>query len=430
MESARGLLRSGPAARRTQAACRRATLSARMRRFHFAARARRALERQLRRVRGVERRVIALAPRGEPIGRALLSYIVDPFLAPPGRPLSTAHTQIWESREIGLILVRLGFAVDVIHWTNRAFRPRARYDLLIDVRLNLERLAPWVGADCLKVMHAETAHPDFYNPAQRARLAALARRRGIVLPPYKQIAPNRAIESADCATILGNERTQATYRFAGKPLYPVPISQPVLYPFPEDKDFGAARREFVWFGSGGLVHKGLDLVLDAFAARPDLALAVAGPVDRERGFERAYARELYATPNIRTLGWIDIAGPAFAELTRRTLALVYPSCSEGQSGGTVTCLHAGLVPVVTPEVGLDVAPEWGVVLAAPTVGALLGAVDELSARQPAELAAMARRAWEHARAHHTHERFSEAYRAQMLAILERFRPALRARVAT
>jgi glycosyltransferase involved in cell wall biosynthesis len=397
--------------------------------LHLVPRARRALARLVRRTRGVERRAVHLAPDGEPVGRALLSYIVDPFLAPLDAPLTSAHTHYWESREIGRILVALGFAVDVIHWTHTGFVPAAPYDLLIDVRINLERLAPRVGPDCLKVMHVETAHPSFYNPAQRARVAALAARRGVVLPPYKEIAENRAIESADCATILGNERTQATYRFAGKPLYPVPISQPVLYPFPAGKELAAARREFLWFGSGGLVHKGLDLVLDAFAGLPDLGLAVVGPVDRERPFEHAFERELYRLPNVRTHGWMDIEAPAFLELARRTLALVYPSCSEGQSGGTVTCMHAGLVPVVTPEVGVDVAPEWGVILAEPTVEAIRRAVVELSQRPPGELEAMARAAWGFARAHHTRERFSTVYRAQMLAILERFRPALRARIA-
>ncbi len=373
--------------------------------------------------------MIHFTPASAPVGRALFSYIVDPFLLPLDAPLPTSHTHYWESREMVRILVGLGFAVDAIHWTNASFRPTARYELVVDVRRNLERLAPLLDADCLKVMHIETAHPSFYNSAQCERLAALEHRRGIVLPPYKMIEENRAIESADCATILGNERTQATYRFAGKPLYPLPISQPVLYPAPAGKDLAAARREFLWFGSAGMVHKGLDLVLDAFAELPDHRLTVVGPVDRERAFERAYARELYSTSNVRASGWMDIASPEFLALARTTLALVYPSCSEGQSGGVVTCLHAGLLPVVTPEVGLDVAPEWGVVLAEPTVDAIRTAVVALGERPPGELAAMADAAWSYARRNHTRERFATVYREQMLAIFGRFRPALRARIA-
>ena len=64
------------------------------------------------------------------------------------------------------------------------------------------------------------------------------------------------------------------------------------------------------------MHKGLDLVLEAFARMPELHLTVCGPIHEEPAFEAAFRRELYETPNIETLGWVDIASPAFAELLR------------------------------------------------------------------------------------------------------------------
>ena len=140
--------------------------------------------------------------------------------------------------------------------------------------------------------------------------------------PRKMLEPNRAIESADCATLLGNEFTMGTYAFAGKPLYTIPISQPFPYDWPADRDLERARRRFIWFGSGGLVHKGLDLTLEAFAGLPDHHLTVFGPVDRERDFERSYARELYRTPNIHTIGWVDIAGRRFRDVTASSIGLV------------------------------------------------------------------------------------------------------------
>lgn len=391
-------------------------------------RGRRFLDRTLRRLRRTERRVVTLSPAGDPIGRALFSYILDPFLLPDGAEPPHSHTHFWESLAIGRTLVDLGFAVDVIHWTNQRFLPAAPYDLLIDVRINLERLAPLVGPGCLKLMHIETAHHRFYNAAQERRREELASRRGIRLAPYKTIAENRAIESADAATILGNVVTQATYAHAGKSLWPVPISQPFLSPFPEGKDYSEARRRFLWFGSGGLLHKGLDRVLEVFSALPHLGLTVLGPVEREPEFERAFARELYATPNIATRGWIDVAGPTFATIARENLALVYPSCSEGQNGGAVTCMHAGLLPVLSRESGIDLAPDRGVLLATSTLEEIRGAVLDLAARPPAELEAASRRAWEWVRAHHTRQRFAAAYRDALREILDRFRPALARRL--
>lgn len=391
----------------------------------FLDRARRWLERGLRKMRGIDERVVSLErPDRSPGPRALFSYILDPFLLPPGRPVPYSHTNFWESRAMAETLRELGFQVDVIHWTNRTFRPAVDYDLIVDVRLQLDRLSPVLGSRCLKVLHAETCHYRFHNRAQLERLQRLERRRGIRLAPYKLVEENRAIELADCATVLGNEHTRSTYAFAGKPLFSIPISQPFLYDFPESKEFDRVRHRFLWFGSSGLLHKGLDLVLEAFASAPDLELEVVGPVDRERDFARAFRNELRRTPNIRCHGWMDIADPAFQRVTRSVAALVFPSCSESHSGSSVTCMHAGLPVLVTRETGLDVDPGYGMLLEDPTPEGVLAACRRISSLPPETLRQMSRQAWTVARARYTRDRFRETYRAALLEILERFRPEL------
>ena len=384
----------------------------------LAADARRLVTKARRRARRVERRVVTLSPSGPrpPRGAVLFSFILDPFLLAPDAAIPYEHTHDWESLRMACTFVELGYEVDAIHWTNASFVPDRHYAALVDVRLNMERLAPLVGPKCLKILHAETAHPGVHNPAQRRRLEDLAARRGVRLPPSRLIEENRAIEHADCATVLGNEFTAASYAFAGKPLYRVPISAPFLYP-PPTKDFGKARRGFLWFGSGGLVHKGLDRVLEAFAGMPDLSLTVCGPIAREPAFEEAYWRELYATPGIRTLGWVDVGSQAFLELARECLAAVYPSCSEGGGGSVVTCMHAGLIPLVTREASVDLPEGGGMLLADASVDGIRAAVRRLAARPASELEAMARRSWAWARERHTRERFASEYRRVIETIL-------------
>lgn len=373
----------------------------------------------LRRARRVERRSITLEPAGPPRGWVLFSFIVDPFLAGGEERISHAHTHDWESWQMARTFLELGFGVDAIHWTNHGFAPRRDYAVFVDVRLNMERFAPRLPVGCLKILHAETSHYTFHNGAQRRRLEALERRRGLRLAPYKLVEANRAAEWADCITLLGNAVTASTYAFAGKPIWPVPISAPFTYPAPEAKDFDRCRRSFLWFGSGGLVHKGLDVALEAFAGMPDFRLFVCGPVRREREFERAFYRELYATPNIRAVGWTDVGSRAFLEVVGECLGLVYPSCSEGQSGGVVTCLHAGLVPVVSDRTGVDIAPDVGLVLEDCSVERVRGAIRALAGRPAAELREMALAGWRYARARHTRERFAAAYREAVEAILAR-----------
>jgi glycosyltransferase involved in cell wall biosynthesis len=176
----------------------------------------------------------------------------------------------------------------------------------------------------------------------------------------------------------------------------------------EGKDFDLCRNHFLWFGSEGLVHKGLDLTLEAFVQMPDCHLTVCGPVHEEQDFEKAYHRELYETPNIHTVGWVDIGGPAFVDIIQKCVGLVYPSCSEGQSGAVVTCLHAGFIPIVSFESGVDVE-DFGIILKECTVEEIKNAIQQLASLPAQELKTRARRTWEFARANHTKEKYSKAF---------------------
>jgi hypothetical protein len=392
------------------------------------ARARRAMTRAQRRLARVETRVGHLVPDGPPVGRALVSYVVDPFLAPRGRPISYAHTQDWESWRIGRTLADLGFEVDAIHWTNQAYVPPGPLDLLIDARSNLERLAPLAGPGCLRIFHAETAHWRTNDEAQLRRLTELEARRGIRLSRTRLVGENHAIETADCAVVLGNEWTLASYRPFGKPLYRVPISNAFEYPSPAGKDFARCRGTFLWFGGVGFVHKGLDRVLDALAGQSGLELLVAAPIDREPDFAAAYARELFATRNVRALGWLDVGGKRFREVAARSLAMAFPSCSEGGGGSVVTTMHAGLIPVVTREASVDIEASEGLLLPDADVETIRRACRELALAPDEKLRRLATGAWSRARAVHSRAAFAANYRTAIIAILERFRPALAARL--
>jgi glycosyltransferase involved in cell wall biosynthesis len=368
-------------------------------------------------------RVVSLKPEGPSRGNVLFSYIIAPFLLKPGEPISASHTHDWESYQMAKTFLDLGYSVDVINYTNRTFLPYKDYAFFVDARRNLERIAPWLNNDCIKIMHIDTSHILFHNAGEASRLLALQQRKGVTLQPRRFEMPNWGIEHADCATMMGNGFTSRTYRYANKPIYCLPISTPVLYPWNDEKDFTACRKRFVWFGSGGMVHKGLDLVLDVFVSMPDYHLTICGPVEREKDFAKAYYKELYETANIRTVGWVDVRGPEFTAIANASIGLIYPSCSEGQCGGVVTCLHAGLIPIVSRESGVDVGDEFGAYLNSCSLDEIRDAVRAVSNLPSQRLKRMARKAWEFARANHTKERFAEEHRKAIGKIIsDRFDP--------
>jgi glycosyltransferase involved in cell wall biosynthesis len=366
-----------------------------------------------------QRRIRSYKPDKPPIGDMLLCYNNTAFFLKRGASIPNSHTYLWESSQIVRTFLELVYRVDVIHENNDRFVPTKKYSIFLGNRTNFHRIARLLNNDCIKILYIDTRHWLFHKMAEYSRLEALKQRRDVVLPARRTMPPNLAIESADYGIVLGNEATMSTYRYAGKPLLPVPISTPVVYPWQDDKNFDVVRKNFLWFGSYGLVHKGLDLVLEAFAEMPEYHLTVCGPVnvEVEKDFQRCYYKELYSTKNIRTVGWVDVSKPEFLAIAKSCLGIVFPSSSEGMNGGVITCMHAGLIPVVSCETGVDVDSTHGVLLKTSSVQEIQEAVRGLSRLGAAELAAMARRNWELARAKHTRETFAAAYASVVSQIM-------------
>lgn len=353
--------------------------------------------------------MVSLAPDGPTRGRVLLAYILDPFLRKPDSPISTAHTHHGESLIIAEVFRGLGFHVDVIDYRNSDFKPETAYDFFVSARTHLERIADLLDPACVTIAHLDTAHYLFNNAAAYARALALKQRRGAVChSSIRIVEPNRAIERADYGALLGGDFLEETYAYAGKPLFRLPIPAMATYPSPKAKDFAACRRRFLWFGSKGLVHKGLDLVVEAFAGMPEAELLVCGPIAEEHEFVDIYRRELYELPNIRTLGWVDVTRPRFLEVTQSCIALVFPSCSESASASSITCMHAGLIPILTREAGVPLG-SYGSTLPDPSIEGIRAAVRTLIAAPVEELRSRACAAWEYARSYHTRDQYRLTY---------------------
>ena len=269
-----------------------------------------------------------LRPDGAPRGRVLLSYIPDAFTSADAEQLVHRHTHYWESVHIAKTYLAHGFAVDVVQYDDAKFMPKKAYDILVSARTDLERLAKLLPENCLKIAHLDTAHFLTNNANALARLVDTRERRGVTLRNLRTIEENWAIEAADMGCVLGNEFTAESYKYAGKPIHRIPISCTDTYPWPEDRNFDDARTRFMWFGSAGFVHKGLDLVLEAFKDLPDLSLTVCGPMESEIRFVNEFHDDLYNTPNIETPGWTDVTGPDYTDGSGTVI--------QTHSGGTIT----------------------------------------------------------------------------------------------
>src|SRR5262249_45718875 len=133
-------------------------------------------------------RVIRLEPRERIKGRTLLSFHIEPYLLDSAKPVPPDHPyhwhpSHWETTDMARSFLELGYAVDVIRFTNRNFVPREAYEIFLDARHNMQRLAPLLPKECLKIFHIDAAHFLFMNRAECQRLLAVQQRRGVTLQP-------------------------------------------------------------------------------------------------------------------------------------------------------------------------------------------------------------------------------------------------------
>ncbi|MBU2578476.1 glycosyltransferase [Patescibacteria group bacterium] len=352
--------------------------------------------------------VVSLKPMGAARGRVLLSYDTTPFLTYPKQPYYRHHSNQWECAEIARLFLERGFNVDIIKWDNTSFKPKRNYVMIVDIHQNIERLLPFLKPSCIKIMHITATHWIFQNAAEYRQLLALKERRHTVISPQRIVPPAKNIEHADYATILGNEFTRSTYAYAGKILFPIPSSTTTVFDKPTEKDFESCRKNFIWIGGNGFVLKGLDLVLEYFSENSEYHLTVCGKISSEPDFEKLYRRELYEMPNIKTVGKINIASKEFGEIINKSLGLIFPSASEGQSGSVITSMHAGLIPIISRESGVDVE-NFGIILKNNSKESICETINMLAKESSSQLRERAYAAWEYARKHNTQETFSRAY---------------------
>jgi hypothetical protein len=348
-----------------------------------------------------------------PVGkkRALLSYTTFPFICTESE--LTGHSNRWEARCIARLLNEQGFAVDVVDFEDNSFIPRHNYSLCIDNGHQLERLSKYLPSDCTTVFHATTSHWLFQNQAEYTRLLALARRKGFILAPRRTLPFSKNAELAEHITLTGNETTAETYAHVKKKITRIPVSTTHEFDVFE-RDYLAARKNFVWIGGSGSVHKGLDLVIEAFTGRDGSHLDIFGKIDPD--FFEAYRDILTSQKTITYHGFVDPGSEEFKTAVSNSASIIFPSCSESTSTAVVTAMHAGLIPLVSREAGIEVS-DFGIELANATVEIIKQAVETIEQTPPEKLKSKSLRARDYVRNHHSRENFEKAYRDFLLSIL-------------
>jgi len=117
------------------------------------------------------------------------------------------------------------------------------------------------------------------------------------------------------------------------------------------KDYEKCKYNFVWFGSPGAIHKGLDILIDVFSKLPQCKLFIYGLARQEEFLLKN------APSNIIKEEPISVFSKEYIEnVVERCSFVIMPSCSECISTGVITNMLHGLIPVVSKECQIPEEP--------------------------------------------------------------------------
>lgn len=289
--------------------------------------------------------------------RCLLIYITHPFSADyPG----FKHQNVWQCVELTRILGEFHYQVDVIDYRNQYARPVGKYDLVMGlIPRGIDVYSCHLKKNAKKIAYLTSSNLQVTNENEKKRLEDLYQRRGVRLEARRQAGQiEKKIEEFDGALFFGNDYNLKSYAcFKMPPVYYLANNG---YDYSFEINFTKDPSKFLFFGSVGQVHKGLDLLLEVFSEIGEpYELFVCGQVDEEQDFAKEYEKELYQTHNIHTVGFIEVGSRQFEELVNKCAYLLLPSCAEGQAGSVTTVMSAGVVPICSKECGFD---DDGVIL--------------------------------------------------------------------
>ena len=292
--------------------------------------------------------------------KALLSYITTPFK----KGVLNSHTNYFEALTWAKILNELGYQVDIIDYNRFSKRIKIeKYDVICGFGEVFEKYIYTPKARAKTIIYATGMHNCWQNHITLKRLKDVYEKKGVWLgrsSRYISKFYSSHVSFVNAVIALGNDVCKESYIPYNKNTYQldVPFFKVIDYKKVIKNKKDNFNKHFLWFGSSGAIHKGLDLLLDYFSRRDNIYLHICGNVENEKDFCEVYNKELFHTKNIYYHGFINITTKKFEEILKQCGFVIFPSCSEGGSPSVLTCIgNGGLIPIITKETTIDTGYE-------------------------------------------------------------------------
>ena len=288
----------------------------------------------------------------------LISYITVPFRKP-----TLSHSNSYEVLAAARVFDDLGYIVDVISY-NTLPKELEKYDVIYGFGDVFRAYFESGLNNKTTIYYATGFHVCHQNTSSLNRIRDVYNKKGVWIGKSARFVEktwSHQTTLVDGIIALGNELCAESYKkyYDGK-IFSLPA--PFFCTLDGNKILSIrnnhSKQSYFWFGSSGLVHKGLDICLDFFRSRPDLTLHICGNIEHENQFEDVYRHELYELPNIHVHGFVKIDSAKFEHILKQCSFVIFPSCSEGGGVSVLTAIGNGaLIPIITKESSISTGYE-------------------------------------------------------------------------
>ncbi|WP_088013317.1 glycosyltransferase [Gottfriedia acidiceleris] len=260
---------------------------------------------------------------------------------------NVAHTNIFEAQQMINVLTELDFCIDVVNCMDNMAKEilkNKKYDYILGIG-NLFYEACKSNKEAIKILYVTENPPwiSYEKEKERIDYYYFRKNKKVHISRSGVFYKDNHFENIDFCITLGEEYYYKDFPFKTYRLHPTYL---------ENKEYkisnrGNANKNFLWFGSNGAVHKGLDLLIDIFTERNDLNLFICGLTDKDRKILRINSE------NIFDIGKIDVQQKEFINICDKCDFMIFPSCSEATSTAVLTAMRHGLIPIVSKGIGFD-----------------------------------------------------------------------------
>ena len=298
--------------------------------------------------------------------RVLMCHLPEAFT---GKELPKYHSNFTECYTIARCFDRLGYSVDCVSRTKTGI-DYSQYDIVFGINGNAfmgafsanEKVKP------LKIFYSVGAETFFNYRETSLRNKDFHNRHGLWLLSSNRYVPGDVrtyyeANLSDAVICLGDEYVFSHFvaeekqndKYRWLPAFFFPTVKPTI-----KKDFAQCRKEILWFGSSGMIHKGLDIAIDFATAHPEYTLHICGGSRQETDFWNYYMPKIKANKNIHLHGFVDIESEKYAQILSKCGILLNPTISEGGAVSVLNVLGNGaLLPVYSEATGIALS-EVGV----------------------------------------------------------------------